>query len=315
MANEADEDYDYYYCFEDDGDIFIYRGGRAPRHVKHVRIDKSVLEIDDLAFWNCGYLVQVETHDGIRKVGKYAFYNCTSLGRLNLRSVVEIGNGAFHNCENLESVEFGDMLETIGTGAFDGCFSLTHLQLPAIVTIGQNAFRSCTQLLDIMLSERLETIGCGAFYGCSRLQCIAMPNPMKRDLFAFNDVIERYNQFDGCEQLTTVDPLVGEIHKTVPAVHMDRETNRINQLLSNTNSRQKTDAIRRWMKLLFEKERTSLLELALWKAKLGEKEEYAEGEKSKKAKVDTESARKERRITCGADMVIKNVLPFLQVEE
>ena len=154
MANEADEDYDYYYCFEDDGDIFIYRGGRAPRHVTHVRIDKSVLEIDDLAFWNCGYLVQVDTHDGLRKVGEYN-------ERLNLRSVVEIGNGAFHNCENLESEELGDKLETIGTGAFDGCFSLTHLQLPAIVTIGQNAFRSCTQLLDIMLSERLETMDVG----------------------------------------------------------------------------------------------------------------------------------------------------------
>ena len=63
------------------------------------------------------------------------------------------------------------------------------------------------------------------------------------------------------------------------------------------------------------KEGTTLLELALWKAKLDEKEDnFAEGRKTKKAKVDAESARKGKRITCGADMVIKNVLSFLQLK-
>ena len=57
------------------------------------------------------------------------------------------------------------------------------------------------------------------------------------------------------------------------------------------------------------KEGISLLELALWKAKLDEKEEYAA-----EGKVDAESTRVQRRITCGADIVIKNVLPFLQLE-
>ena len=36
---------------------------------------------------------------------------------------------------------------------------------------------------------------------------------------------------------------------------------------------------------------------------------------AKKAKIDTESVRKERRITSGADIIIKNVLPFLQLLE
>eukprot|EP00985_Skeletonema_marinoi_P000696 scaffold245_cov102-Skeletonema_marinoi.AAC.6 len=63
----------------------------------------------------------------------------------------------------------------------------------------------------------------------------------------------------------------------------------------------------------FVKESVTLLELALWKAKLGEKEEKSVEERAKKSKVDVESARKERRITCGADMVIKNVLPFLKL--
>ena len=101
MADHADE--------EDDGvNVFVYSGGRAPQHVTHARIDKSVDVIEENAFRDCEHLVQVETHDGIRRVGNWAFYNCKLLRQINLKSVVEIGRSAFWGCENLESVEFGD---------------------------------------------------------------------------------------------------------------------------------------------------------------------------------------------------------------
>ena len=103
--------------------------------------------------------------------------------------------------------------------------------------------------------------------------------------------------------------------------------NYINRVLPSTPANDKTNAIRQWMVSVVDKmdhykaehcryvkEGITLLELALWKAKLDEKEESSEEGKSKKAKVDAESARKERRITCGADIVIKNVLPFLLLE-
>eukprot|EP00985_Skeletonema_marinoi_P033366 scaffold41136_cov350-Skeletonema_marinoi.AAC.1 len=54
------------------------------------------------------------------------------------------------------------------------------------------------------------------------------------------------------------------------------------------------------------KEGITLLELALWKAKLGGKEDNSVEGTTKKAKLDAESARRERRFTCGADTVIKN---------
>ena len=105
---------------------------------------------------------------------------------------------------------------------------------------------------------------------------------------------------------------------------MIAEINRINLLLPNTLPMDKTYEIWRWMGVVIDKmdhykdehyrylrEGITLLELALWKAKLlGETEDS----QSKKAKVDSDNARKEKRITCGADTVIKNVLPFLQLE-
>ena len=319
----------------DDGDIFIYRGGRAPQHITHARIDESVDEIEDNAFEYCRRLVKVETHDGIRKIGKGTFYYCESLRWMNLKSVVEIGRNAFTRCKNLETVEFGDRLETIGHSAFIGCTSIKHLKLPSIITMRGFAFSECTGITDVEFSERLETIEELCFYCCEHLQRIAIP--LKRDLFTVgllyspDDDDQRYDEFDGCEQLTAVD-LVGGIHKTVASLHMESwrtemntKINQINQDLPNTPVSEKTDEIKRWMDSVIDKmdhyksehyryvkEGITLLELALWKFKLGEKEEYAAEGKRKKAKV--ESARKEGRITCGADIVIKNVLPFLQLE-
>jgi hypothetical protein len=63
------------------------------------------------------------------------------------------------------------------------------------------------------------------------------------------------------------------------------------------------------------KEATKLLELAVWKAKLDEKEDCSIEGRAKKAKIDTAGAREERRITSGANIVIRNILPFLQLDE
>ncbi len=108
---------------------------------------------------------------------------------------------------------------------------------------------------------------------------------------------------------------------------MHEEINRINEVLPNTHADEKTGVIRQWIESTLDKmdhykaehkryvkEGITLLELALWKATLGENEEHAMERRTKKVKVDTESERKEKRITCGADMVIKNVHPFLQLK-
>ena len=324
MADHADDDFD--------GDIFVYRGGRAPKHVTHARIDESVNEIEDFAFNDCKHLVQVETHDGIRKIGKSAFSCCVSLSWLNLKSAVEIEEMAFYHCDNLESVEFGVRLETTGHAAFCWCRSLKHVKLSSIITVGENLFSCCKRLIDIELSKRLETIEVRAFYDCKDLQRIAIP--LKRDLLEYSHFYQKYNQFDGCEQLTKVD-LVGGIHETVASLHMEiwrtemiTEINRINQVLPNTSAGDKTNEIRNWMDSVLDKmdhykaehfryvkEGITLLELALWKVNLEEKEaDRLEREGGRLTRRSRKRARKEINVTSGAGIVIKNVLPFLQLE-
>jgi demethoxyubiquinone hydroxylase (CLK1/Coq7/Cat5 family) len=60
------------------------------------------------------------------------------------------------------------------------------------------------------------------------------------------------------------------------------------------------------------KEITSILELALWKIKMNEKSHHDRATQSqKKMKTDDSSVRSQNRVTCGADVVIGHVLPFL----
>ena len=110
---------------------------------------------------------------------------------------------------------------------------------------------------------------------------------------------------------------------------MKEEVDRINQVLPNVNFLGKATEMQQWIDRVIDgierfknqhnallKEASTLLELALWKAKLDEdKVEDLLKVMSKKAKIDNESTRQERRVIYGASMsiVIKNVLPFLQL--
>ena len=110
---------------------------------------------------------------------------------------------------------------------------------------------------------------------------------------------------------------------------MNEEIQRINQILPVTDPREKTSEIVEWIRSVISKiehykserrvilkEATTLLELALWKAKLDDFKAVGPGEKkaARKAMIDVGDTRKEARIISGADIIIKNVLPYLKMD-
>ena len=311
----------------DDDEIFVYMGGdqEVPMDVRRVRIDKSVTIIPKKAFDNRQRLICVEFHDGIERIEKGAFNCCFLLrGSIKLLGVKVIDGEVFHFCCGLTEVEFGDKLETIGENSFYSCTSLRSIIMPSVRSIGRYAFDNCQQLTDLDLPEGLETVGQGAFDFCQRLRRITIPLNCVIDADVFRD----------CPDLTTVD-LVGGIHRTVASLHLERwrndtkqEINRVNQVLPNTTSSQKTAEIQEWMRSVILridhykaehqallKEATTLLELALWKANLHDNEggiNEKEGVRTTRGR--RKRARKEICVTSGASIVIKNVLPFLQLK-
>eukprot|EP00984_Skeletonema_dohrnii_P024639 scaffold13789_cov143-Skeletonema_dohrnii-CCMP3373.AAC.1 len=318
-----------------DDNIFIYMGGEheVPRNVRRVIIDRSVNIIPARAFYQREELVSVKMHEDVEIIGRWAFSRCTSIRRLKLPGVKEVRYMAFYDCGALTNVEFGDKLETIGSNAFFRCH-IKSIKAPSVRTIEERAFGSCTQLTNVELPD-VERICREAFIRCPALRRIAIP--LKDDIFhRLEDYhYHRYTHFDYCRNLTTVD-VVGEIDKIISSLLLDcwrdqvnQEINRINQVLPNTPAYEKTGEIQQWIRSVLRrmvhfrnehrvllKEATTLLELALWKAKLDEKEDCSiEGRAKKATKFDTAGTRNERRITSGANIVIRNVLPFLQLDE
>ena len=315
--------------------IFVFNGEQnVPMNVTHVVIDRQLQNIPKKAFLNRRQLMSVETHDEIEKVGEEAFRGCRSLRGIKLQSVKNIEYAAFSNCAALSDVEFGNKLERVGDSAFVGC-PLKRITIPGARTIHLAAFCGCKQLAYVELPD-VERIGFGAFLRCVNLQRIAIP---LRDSTMFPHANEqRYSQFEGCKNLKGVD-LIGGIHSTISSLlleswrnEMHQEIDRINKVLPRTHAREKAREIQRWVrsvsrrierykvehKILL-KEAMAQLELALWKANLGEATGHSllhlEAQPTKKAKIDVDEAvRRKKRITSGANVVIKNVLPFLRLK-
>ena len=323
---------------QEDGEVFVYTGGDqvVPDDVVRVIIDKSVKIIPEDAFRDRQLLRYVEGHDEIERVGRDAFNNCTSLRGIKLPGVKVIEGWAFNNCERLTDVERCDKLETIGEHAFINCTSLKRVNMRKVRVVELNAFWE-SGLEDAEFGDDLERIGRGAFHGCTNLRRVAIP--LKDGMFEFSILYRYYTQFDYCDNFATVDLVGAEaegMHKTVAALHLEswrnemtEEINRINQILPRTDSHDKANTISLWIQSVirstehYKAEHLTLLggamtmlELALWKANLDKNKEddSLEETKAKKAKIDIECARKEARITSGADIVIKNVLPFLMLE-
>jgi hypothetical protein len=238
-------------------------------------------------------------------------------------------------CAALSVAEFGDKLETIEDSAFRCCDSLKSIKIPSVRTVKSWAFGYCYELVDVVFGIDLETIEANSFYNCPRLSRVAIP--VKDNIFPLDSSDQRYNQFDRCDNLTTVELVGAEgIHKNISSFLMEswrnelnEEIDRINRQLPNTLSSAKTDLIRLWVRSVINrmdhykaehnrllKEHMTLLELAVWKAKLDEKEDNNSIMKveAKRAKIDEKSSREEKRITSCADIIIKNVLPLLKLE-
>mmetsp|Transcript_23573 Transcript_23573/g.38407 ORF Transcript_23573/g.38407 Transcript_23573/m.38407 type:complete len:325 (-) Transcript_23573:1947-2921(-) len=321
----------------DGNNIFVYMGGNqvVPRGVTHAIIHPSVKIVPRRAFSYRRQLVSVIFHDDVEIIEDDAFSGCVSLRGIKLLGVREIREGAFDTCIALSDVEFGDMLETVGDHAFRDCFSLRSIKMPSVRSVQDFAFGYCRQLNDVEFGKELERIECCSFYNCPSLQRIAVP--LKDNLFPLSANEHRYHQFDECDNLTRVD-IVGieGIHNTISSLlleswrdEMNEEIYHINRELPNTQTNEKTNAIRLWIRSVIDrmehykaehnrllKEHMVQLELAIWKVKLdqkGDNKSTLQVHSTERVKIDEGNAREEKRIMSGADIIIKNVIPFLKM--
>ena len=118
------------------------------------------VEIADYAFQ---YTTQIKkllisAVSDFKKIGTYAFQNCTSLTSVTL-SAKTIGNYAFENCTNLTNVQlYGSnqdsySVQSLGTECFKNT-GITYVTIPkGLTTYGSGAFDCCPNLTDIYVNS------------------------------------------------------------------------------------------------------------------------------------------------------------------
>ena len=261
------------------------------------------------AFRHHPNIVEVICHDSVEKIEERAFLYCPRLRRVIMPGVTIVEQKAFHSCVALEDVECGK-LEIIKKDAFYLCVSLRSINLPSARIVQEEAFFSDWALAVVAFGSKLERIEERAFSLSHRLEQIAIP--LKDGLFSDDSIFTECN-------LNRVDLVEGELHETIAALHleewrneMNEEIDSINQILPDSyagfscvvdeddeeadptwDNGDKAQAIRSWI-------RSVLRKITQYQAE-------------HRRLLEEDVATTLQLVLSNADVVMNNVLPFLQL--
>ena len=138
-----------------------------------------------------------------RKIGDYAFYNCTNLKTLNFGTigapVASIGNSAFAYTA-INHTLYLNGVQTIGELAF-AASTVPGVQLGADKseqTIGSAAFINCKSLKTVNIYGQVKTLAANAFTGCTAVTTLRV-SPSNKWM---QDYTEDHGPFQDMDQVT-----------------------------------------------------------------------------------------------------------------
>ncbi len=171
--------------------------------------EAQITEIPNNAFDGKGWLNSVILHEGITRIGNYAFRG-TSIRRINIpSSVTTIGEYAFISTP-LQHLTFAENSQ--------------------LKTINRYAFQKCASLQEIILPEGLETINYAAFDLCTAVKKVEMPNTVttiKSYAFSSNYSMESIRFSDALTELyewvCTENHSLKDVHLPVGLKRIDHD--------------------------------------------------------------------------------------------
>ena len=181
-------------------------GFYIPTTIRNITITKQTA-IPNYAFQNCDLIATITIPNSVTSIGKYAFYNCSNLKRLNSNvdgvfnipaSVTEINIYTFYNCTSVEKVTLSNNVTLIDVYAFSGCSFVKqfnsnvdgNLITPtSCVAIGDYAFQGLGLMTDLVVSDATESIGDSAFKDCNSLVNVTLPFVGKSLTATKNDAV------------------------------------------------------------------------------------------------------------------------------
>ena len=186
------------------------RGNKAPEEPTIINIPSEVskdgknykvVQIYDNAFELWKNAISFNLPTSIKKIGEYAFSECTSMDNLPIPESVEtIGANAFEKCSRLVTVNMSKTVKEIGVKAFFECKDLgtvTFAENSVINKIADNAFLDCSSLYKITIPGSVSELGEGVFKNCTGLKDVTFGDNSK--LVKLKD-----STFENCEKLKNV---------------------------------------------------------------------------------------------------------------
>ena len=111
-------------------------------NIQFANADANPISFSKNLYLNDVLVTDLVIPEGVTNVGKYAFYDCSSITSVTLpNSVTRIGSSAFHSCSSLTSITIPNSVTSIGDGAFSSCAQVT-VECTTPPTIESNTFKS-----------------------------------------------------------------------------------------------------------------------------------------------------------------------------
>lgn len=128
-----------------------------------VVIPEGVIEIEerrsnDGVFFKNDRIRSVSFPKSLKKIGAFAFKQCTSLEKVEFHSTPELKGYIFEGCTALQEVVLPDGTRRIPSSLFAGCATLSKVTIPdTVVSIDRYAFQNCASLKRLELPPQIDT--------------------------------------------------------------------------------------------------------------------------------------------------------------
>ena len=143
-------------------------------------LPQSVTEIAAYAFANNQGVTEIVLHNGVEKIGEYAFLNSalTSVQWDKTNSIIQtLENGVFQGSK-LSEITLPDSVISVGDRAFANS-AITAFNGDGLQILGDRVFSGCKQLVNIALYDGIKTMGSRVFENCTALNYVTLPSVEK----------------------------------------------------------------------------------------------------------------------------------------
>lgn len=124
---------------------------------EHIEIPEGVIEIEERrgnegVFFKNERIKTVIIPKSMKKIGAFAFRQCTALETVIFRGAPEFSGYTFEGCSSLQEVTIPHRVTRISNSMFEGCKNLRKVTLPTTIErIDVYAFKNCIALKNIVI--------------------------------------------------------------------------------------------------------------------------------------------------------------------